>query len=117
MGIQKNQMKYTLVISLIAAKEGSPCAGCSTAICTEGEEDDCVASGRRNMQVQYLPQKKGAKTYGCHTKVTGCNSSGQYIVASSRRAALETAEFVSMDDYELKVGNLEECADCGNCFG
>merc|ERR1719329_1908950 len=104
-------MKYTLVISLIAAKEGDPCSGCSTAICTEGEEDECVASGRRNMQVQYFPQKKGAKTYGCHTKVVACDSSGDYVLASYRRAALETDEFVSMDDYELHVGNLEECGD------
>merc|ERR1711903_230800 len=117
---------------LIASAYGQPCTGCGHPICEMGELETCTtceAEGggsssyyyyRRGAQASYNPTTCEG-TWGCYGKLSTCSGtpgSGSPVYASWRREALkESDEFVSMDDYELVVGNLEECADGTNCYG
>merc|ERR1712216_663879 len=114
---------------------GTPCSGCGYASCACGNQELCLwgtcafrrsleaeapAVARRGMQAAYDPEVCPG-TMGCYGVISGCEGAvgnGGPVYASWRREALkESDEFVSMDDYELHVGNLEECGDGTNCFG
>merc|ERR1711966_583056 len=117
---------------LISAAYGQACSGCGHPVCELGYLETCtscegdggrgakvVKGARRSAQISYNPTPCSA--YGCYGKLQTCMGSpgsGSPVYAMYRREALkESDEFVSMDDYELVVGNLEECADGTNCYG
>merc|ERR1712070_371592 len=104
-------MKFSLLLGIAFCAEGSPCSGCGYQDCKIGEEEMCDKNGN--------PIKKGPQTTSCYRKAYGCDpKTGGLKWTLSRRTALgEEDQFVALDDYELKVGALEEQGAGTNCFG